>query len=227
MPHWLTLLAIILPFSTGILIFTRQYYKEEALNLLMLLSILLFAKYLFTGFFTTTESIAPFYFSLFDTGELLLLLLLFRIPFRKTMAGQWINYLLVAFFSVIITLYSTQNNNSLLNTIRVIEAVILVLFCLFTLLRLIRNQYIFIFHSPLFWIAGGTLFYYSMLLAIELLSYSIWFQKIGTNEKWLLLSSFGVVRLLFYLVAALIKQSKKQEEDWDHFKNASPESHRE
>ena len=99
----------------------------------------------------------------------------------------------------------------------------MVLFSVLTLLILIRNQFIFIFHSALFWIAGGTLFYMSMVLAVEAVERNAWFKDYTERDKQLLLATFGIVRLVFYLIAALIRQSRQQEEDWKFFKNSFPE----
>ena len=164
-----------------------------------------------------------FYQPLFEAGEFVLLVLIFRSSFQQSLFKEWINYLLVGFLSVVGTLHATHNDAAYLLPIAMTEASLLVLFSLLTLLILIRNQFIFIFHSTLFWIAGGTLFYMSMILAAEAVVRNAWFKDYTERDKQLLLAAFGIVRLIFYLIAALIKQSRQQEEDWKFFKNSFPE----
>ena len=223
MPLWLSLAAIFLPFLTAMIIFYRRSFKEVTLTLLMLLSSLLFAKNILFTFSAFDKGTSTIYQSLFEAWEFVLLVLIFRSAFQQSISKEWINYLLVGFLSVIGTLYATQTNTDYLLPIAMTEASLLVLLSLLTLLILIRNQFIFIFHSTLFWIAGGTLFYMSMILAAELVGRYGWFNEYKESEKQLLLAAFGIVRLIFYLVAALIRQSRQQEEDWNYFKNSFPE----
>ena len=223
MPLWLSLAAIFLSFLTAMIIYIRGSYKEVILTLLMLLSLLLFAKNILLTFSVSDKINGALYQSLFEAGEFVLLVLIFRSAIPQSLFKEWFNYLLVGFLSVIGTLYATRTNNDYLLPIKLIEASLLVLFSLLTLLILIRNQFIFIFHSTLFWIAGGTLFYMSMILAAEAVERNAWYKDYTERDKQLLLATFGIVRLIFYLIAALIKQSRQQEEDWNYFKNSFPE----
>ncbi len=223
MPLWLSLAAIFLSFLTAMIIYIRGSYKEVTLTLLMLLSLLLFAKNILLTFSAFDKNSSTFYQSLFEAGEFVLLVLIFRGALQHSLFKEWINYLLVGFLSVTGTLYATQNNTDYLLPIAMTEASLLVFLSLLTLLILIRNQFIFIFHSTLFWIAGGTLFYVSMILAAEAVVRNAWYKDYKESDKQLLLAAFGIVRLIFYLVAALIRQSRQQEEDWKFFKNSFPE----
>lgn len=223
MPTWLALAAIILPLFTAVFLLTWHSFKQEVLNLLLLVSVVIFSKQLFAWNFTMNKNTSPFYFSLFDTAEFILLSLLFRIPLRHTPLKSWINYVLVAFVSVFITIVMIQPNEKNLAGIQIAEAILLVLLSIIALLNQISSQPIFLFNSYIFWIGGGTLFYYGMLLAIEVLIRHGWFSINERNQKELMLFSFGIFRLLFYLVAALIRPPKKTEEGWNYFKDSSPE----
>lgn len=226
MPTWLALAAIILPLFTAIFLFTRHSFKQEVLNLLLLVSLVFFSRQLFAWNFTLNKNACQFYFSLFDTAEFVLLSLLFRIPLRHTLLRSWINYLLVAFLSVFITIVMIQPNENYLAGIQVAEAILLALLSIIALRNQISRQSIFLFNSYIFWIGGGTLFYYGMFLAIEVLIRQGWLLNNERNEKELMLFSFGIVRLLFYFVAALIRQPKKTEDGWNYFKDSFPESPR-
>jgi len=189
----------------------------------MLLSLLLFAKNLLLIFSAFDKSASSLYQSLLEAGEFVLLVLIFRTALQNPLLKEWINYLVVAFLSIVGTLHATRTNTDYLLPIALTEAGLLVLFSLLTLMILIRNQFIFIFHSSLFWIAGGTLFYMCIILATEAVSRNGWFVGYKESEKQLLLAAFGIMRLIFYLIAALIKQSPQQEEEWKYFKNSFPE----
>jgi len=223
MPLWLSLAAILLSFLTAMIIYFRGLYKEATLTLLMLLSMLLFTKNILFTLSAFDKNTSSLYHSLFEAGEFVLLVLIFRSAFQQSVFKEWINYLLVAFLSVVITLHATKTNTDYLLPIALTEASLLVLFSVLTLLILIRNQFMFIFHSSLFWIAGGTLFYMSMILAAEAVARNGWFVDYKESEKQLLLAAFGIMRLIFYLIAALIRQSPQQEDEWKYFKNSFPE----
>lgn len=225
-PPWLALAAIILPFLTAVFLFTRHSFKQEVLNLLLLVSLVIFSRQLLAWNFSFNKNVNLFYFSLFDTAEFILLTLLFRIPLRHTPLKSWINYLLVAFVSVFITIEMIQPNEKNLAGIQIAEAILLVLLSIIALLNQISNSPIFLFNSYIFWIGGGTLFYYGMLLAIEVLIRQGWLQNNERNEKELMLFFFGIIRLFFYLVAALIRQPKKTAGEWNNFKDSFPESPR-
>jgi hypothetical protein len=221
--YWLILPAIALPFITAIIIFLRRAFQEEALTLLMLTCLLLAIKNLVFAIGPFQNSIAPLYDSLFSIGEFVLLTLLFRSGFQHARIKELTNYLLIAFVSVALTLHATSNNTTFLTPLSITQAGIVVALSLTSLLTLIRNQYIFIFHSPLFWIAGGTLFYFIMIIAAEILSRA---GLLNETSKAELLAAFSIIRFVFYLVAAIIRQPTHVEEEWKQFKNSSPEHRR-
>jgi hypothetical protein len=73
----------------------------------------------------------------------------------------------------------------------------------------------FIFQSPLLWIAGGSLCFYLMSLLIEFMSGNGLFNgNDKESEKAILLLGFSVIRLIFYIIAASIKQYKKDGDGW-------------
>lgn len=222
LPLWLHLASIALPLVTALWILFHRSFREETLTLLMLLSLLLFSKNILLylpGFKTGTAAV---YYSLFETGEFALLLLLFKSSFRNPLLRTITNYLLVAFLSVILTLHFSHPDTNYLKPVALVQAAFLVFFSLANLSVLIKNQYVFIFHSPLFWIAGGTLFYSCMVLAAELISMQGWLNQQG-EEKILLIACFALVRLFFYFVAAIINRHGPLEDELRNITGASPE----
>lgn len=66
--------------------------------------------------------------------------------------------LLVSFVSVVITIYSVRGISVYLGNIEIVQGLLLILLTIIALFQLIRSLDIFIFLSPMFWIAGGTFF---------------------------------------------------------------------
>ena len=104
MPLWLSLAAIFLSFLTAMIIYIRGSYKEVTLTLLMLLCLLLFAKNILFTISAFDKSNSVLYQSLFEAGEFVLLVLIFRSAIPQSLFKEWFNYLLVGFLSVIGTL---------------------------------------------------------------------------------------------------------------------------
>lgn len=222
LPLWLHLASIALPLVTALWILFHRSFREETLTLLMLLSLLLFSKNILLYLSAFNISTTAAYYSLFETGEFVLLILLFRSSFTKSFSRAATNYLLVAFLSVILTLHFSRPDTGYLKPVALVQAALLVFFSLANLSVLIKNQYVFIFHSPLFWIAGGTFFYCCMVLAAELISKQGWLNQQG-EEKILLIACFALVRLVFYFVAAIINRHGPLEDELRNITGASPE----
>lgn len=220
LPYWLSLPALILPFLTAILILFRNSFKEDSLTLLMLVCLVLTLKNLLIYLSKFDTPANQLYLSIFNCIEFSLLFLIFRGANSNKKIKEWANYFLVAVLSATITLYLFQPGLDYLSSLNLVFAGLLVLSSLFALFLLIRNQYIFIFHSPLFWIAGGTLFYYGMVMAI------VWFntnEELGftDDQKTSLLGVFNIVRFILYLIASVVTQSGRQKEEWEFFKKST------
>lgn len=116
--------------------------------------------------------------------------------------------ILIAFVSVAITTYVLHGTETHSFILSMTAAVILLSAAVIALLQLIREKQLFIFQSPLFWVAGGSICYFSMFLLTG-------FVGKGTlalqQEKMILLSVINDIRLIFFIVAAYIAQPKKEQ----------------
>jgi hypothetical protein len=180
----------------------------------------LLVKYLLVYFSDSFLTGIPDAESIFGGIEFVLLLLIFRLAFNSYKTRQLIFYLLSIYLSVVITLYFTDQIGRYAALKKNFEAILLLVLSVFCLAKLINEKSIFIFHSPLFWIAGGTLCYYSMLLGIEWLGYSGLIDTEG-KDKSLLLLVFNIVRHIFYTIACF--QQDKTENELRLFKESSQE----
>ena len=84
------------------------------------------------------------------------------------------------------------------------ECIILVCLSLLALFHIIKNQDIYIFYSPLFWIAGGTFFYYTMYLLTQSLPEKNTLPSTPNEQKQMLLLIIIFVQFIFYTIAASV-----------------------
>ena len=118
--------------------------------------------------------------------------------------------LLVSFVSVVITIYITRGISVYLRNIEIAQALLMIVLNFIVLLQLIRKHDIFIFLSPMFWIAGGTFFYYCMfLLAQSLPEYKTVLQGESQQKKALLLVII-LIQFIFYIIAATVAANKNK-----------------
>ncbi len=218
--------AILLPFVAAIVLFARRQFRSETFTLLLLLSCLLFTRYLFAAFIEekiNSSSIADVYFNL---GEWILLLLLYKTAAPSSVKPLF-NYLLIAAVSSAFTVSMILPVSHYFFTFRIIHAALLVLVSLYCLFILIRNRFQFLFQSPLFWIAGGSWFYYSMVIVSEWLQKHAFISSDSSltrpGEKEVLLGVFLTVRLVFYGIASFMKEPLHYEEEWKNLKESSRE----
>lgn len=218
--------TILLPLVAAIVLFARRGFRSEIFILLLLISCLLFTRFLLTGLISPRwfpETTIEVYFNL---AEWLLAALLYR-SITHAANRQTFTYLLIATLSSAITVTIILPVSTYFFTLKIIHAAVMVVASLYCLFVLIRNRFLFLFQHPLFWMAGGTWFFYSMVIVVE------WLQKhryINNNpdllqpgEKEVLLGVFLTVRLFFYLLASLSKEPRHQEEEWKNLKESSRE----
>src|SRR4030095_7170209 len=213
-PYWLTMLALLLPLIPAFIIFFRRAFDQESLNYLVILCLLLFIEQVVLRIpqFSAIDpnKVQP----AFRLGEFVVLFWLYRSTLQHNWIKELLSYFLVGFASVVITIFVNRGIDAYAVNIDMAESIVLVLLSILVLFQLIRIQYLFIFQSPLFWIAGGSLCFYLMAVIIEFMSGNamfIWQDK--ESGKEVLLLGFSIVRLIFYIIAASIKEQKR-DDDW-------------
>lgn len=212
LPFQLLIPLTVLPMAAIVCLLIRGSYKIESFFLLLGLNILLFLSAIFNYLpvfnFSNTVNNSPFFWK---TGEYILIALLFRSYLKKHIPVQWIQYLIVIHITVIATLAFTRNLIPNMELISIASALEISLFALVSLVVLVKTRYLFIFESPLFWIAAGTLFYYFIFLAVEASLNLQWIDETIIKEKPPLLAAFSIVRLLFYLISCMVTPTKNIE----------------
>ncbi|MFT3825260.1 MAG: hypothetical protein QM731_15160 [Chitinophagaceae bacterium] len=115
--------------------------------------------------------------------------------------------LLVAFVSIVLTLYWQQGTSVYHRQINVIESGVLIFLSLAGLIQLTFQRQIVIFRSPLFWIACGTLIFYGNRLLIEYLAGISPVSPEVEQQKLLLGTVSNAFRMLTFIVATRIRST--------------------
>jgi len=151
------MVATFLPLVPVLLIFLRKIYLKESIYLLVILCLLSFLE----GLVRSAPSLTEENQQIIHHILLPLLLLVYAQLFRSNLpesGRSLLNILLTAFLSAVITYWSVKGWERTTPFIDILSAIALILLILASLPSIIHNSQLYIFHSPLFWIAGGTLF---------------------------------------------------------------------
>ena len=130
--------------------------------------------------------------------------------------GKWLMESLkifhVVFVSVAVTLYTTRGITSSLYNVQLVQSLFLIAMNIIVLLQLIKRHDILIFLSPMFWIAAGTFFYYSMFLLTQSLpDYKSVLRGESKEQKKILLLIIIMIQFIFYIISATVAGNKPQE----------------
>lgn len=209
----LALVAILLPLIPVFIIFISKAYKQDIIALLMGLCLANFIQnlILYIPRFVPLDII--FIRACFQLINYIILLMLLKLVIKGPLLREAIKILMVAFVSVVITIFSLNGSPVYLGNIEIMQSLVLILITLIALLQLIRSQDIFIFLSPMFWIAGGTFFYYSMFLLTQSIpEYKVVLQPPSHQQKKALLLIIILIQFIFYIIAAIVAGSKNKDE---------------
>jgi len=201
---YLLLIITFIPLVPALLIIFQKDHSKAPFNILMVLCILDFIK----GFSYQASLLDPINQNIITNIISLLELILFIQLFKNTLEKKIkdaLKIFQIAFLSSVFTWFSIkgwgQNNmilDSLLNGV-------LISVLLLSLPPLIRERDLGILRSPLFWIAGGTLFYLLIALLLEWIGPCC---KIISGpvytEDYVFLSIAALIRYLLYLLAILV-----------------------
>lgn len=194
-----------LPLLPVILIIIKKSYLKEPMNFLLIICLLNFLDgeiHQFPLLSAGNQSVANNIFALL---ELVFLALLFR-PSLNTQTRNAANISLIAFFSAILTFFCLKGWGVCNVALDTIEACIVTGIILISLPALFRNNPVYIFQSPLIWIAGGTLFYFFTLILLEWVGGSCLLPASPSpgTEKMILLAVAAFIRYLLYTGAILV-----------------------
>ncbi len=201
-------MAILLPVIPILIIFIRRTWQQDIMIFLGAISLLSFMQHLMAYIPTLVPVNTTFINSIFGLGEFALLLYLFRLVINTGWIREIIHSILIAFTSVAITTYVLRGTETHSFILSMTAALLLLFTAVIALLQLIREKQLFIFQSPLFWVAGGSICYFSMFILTG-------FVGKGTQalqqEKMILLSVINDIRFIFFIIAAYIARPKKEQ----------------
>jgi hypothetical protein len=208
----LSLVAILLPLVPVFIIFISKTYKEDVIALLMGLCLVSFIQNLFLYIPQFVQLDGLFIRASFHLFNYIILLLLLQLVIEGKWLREALKLLLVSFVSVVITIYTTIGVSTYLGNIEIAQALLMIFLNFIALLQLIRRHDIFIFLSPMFWIAGGTFFYYSMFLLTQSLPEYKPVLSAESQQKKVLLLVIILIQFSFYTIAATVAANKNKDD---------------
>ena len=196
--------CIYFPLLPVIIIFLKKAYQQESLNFLMILSLLYFVKGLLLLIPGLPPSGLHMMEKLFSLLELLILILIFRIQFTGKLRYT-VTLFQVAFLSSFITFNLLTGLHQPAGPVQGAADGILLLMAVYSLSELIIREEAHIFKVPLFWIAGGTIFYFSISLLVQGLGgYGNLTGKAAPADTQLLLDVADAARFLLYSLSGIL-----------------------
>ena len=204
-------ICIFFPLLPVLLIFIKRTHQSEALNFLMILCLLNFIRglLLFTPEITSVSSNTIS--KVFNLTELTILSLLFLTTIKEKLR-YFLGLFFVALLSSTITLYLLKENAENLTGIEILQESFLALVAVWGLISLVSKNDLQIFHSSLFWIVIGTIFYFFISLLVKIYSESGKGIHLAANEDSIVLLNIACFfRYTFYLFAVLVYRQRLPE----------------
>ncbi|HEX6432268.1 MAG TPA: hypothetical protein VF008_31465 [Niastella sp.] len=196
----LPLVVMLLALLPVCILFVRKVAITAILNVLRILCLLVILQYL-TLYFIQTD--APVLQTGFKLAEFTLAFYLFKLMMTSSQGKDIMNMFLVSFLSVVITIYSLKGIMAFPRIMIIVEAAILTLLAFILMFQLINNRHIVLIYEPAFWIAGGLLCYFGMVIFMEAIAgnQSNLSQQIQ-QEKDLIITVANMLRMIIFAVAA-------------------------
>jgi hypothetical protein len=200
----LPLVVMLLSLLPVCILFVRKVAISAILNVLRILCLFVFLQYLAVYF------LQPGYPALqtgFQLTAFTLVFYLFILVMPSRQAKDIMNMFLVSFLSVIITLYVLKGTMAFTGIITIVQSAILTALSFVTLFQLISNRHIVMINEPEFWIAGGLLCYYGMVVFMESIAgYNSDLSLQIQREKSIIIIVADMLRMIIFAVAAGIAE---------------------
>jgi hypothetical protein len=204
------LAATFLPLIPVLLIFLQRHYDKEPLNLLMIVCLFNLVDAFLRNFPMVDPENQYISQNIFSLLEMILLTQLF-ISILPAKGRNILNIFLVAFVSVYLTFFSVkgwQLNSKVFDNL---NSCIIIGVALISMPTLIRASNLHIFESTLFWIAGGTLFYFFLSALLQwIVACCLPVSRLPNEEKEILMAVADLVRYSFYILAIMLYRSPAQ-----------------
>jgi len=187
-----------LPLLPGMLIFFQKSYGREPLNLLLIICLANFIRDLPVHLYMLEPGNQHIIDNVFYTIELVLFARLFRTALPKQIRDIQ-TILLVAYLSSLTTWLTIEGWTTGIAGLEIIQSGVLIGLLLIDLPFLIQDKGLYILRSPLFWIAGGTLFYFLILFLLQCVTSC---RPLLAEDK-IFLSITTLIRYTMYMPAVL------------------------
>lgn len=140
--------------------------------------------------------------NIFSITEFVFLVLIFK----NYLAGRFrniANIMFCGFFCAVVTVYIIKGFECRFFLIEELSDATIIFISVLCITKLSTSSNIHIFDQPLFWIATGSLFYFSILILLQ--SFSLYDVKKfqGNLGVFILYTLINIIRYLFYLFATI------------------------
>jgi hypothetical protein len=198
----LPLVVMLLSLLPVYILFVRKVAITAILNVLRAVCFFAFLQYLTLYFL---QPGLPALQTGFRLAEFTLVFYLFKLMMTSNQTKDLMNMVLVSFLSIVITIFSLKGITAFAGIITIIEASLLTVLAFVVLFQLISNKQIAMPNEPGFWIAGGMLCFFGMVVFMEAIAgnQTQLSQQIQ-QEKGFIVMVADILRMVFFIVAASI-----------------------
>lgn len=208
-----SLVAILLPLVPIAMLLVRESIGRPRNIPLIILCFIAFIRQILLTAITPTLADSQFINAVFNIAELIVLALLYQTVLRRKHIKQGLSLLLAVILSTIITMYALEGLAVWGYSIELFLSAFMLLISLVAIYSVIADERSFILHSPVFWIASGTLCYHFIFLLGEgLKNYQLPSANTET-ERFILLAAVYMTRYVFYIVAAYFSAEEENKEE--------------
>jgi hypothetical protein len=210
---FISFVSAFFPLITLAVILIKKKYHNDALNFLMIICLLDFIGNFLLFIPTLAVSIENIISNFFSLIEFIFLMLIFK-NFLSGNSRNMLNILFSILLSVVITTYFAKGVEEKIFFVQALLNGIIIFASVFSIAKITSADNLDIFDKPLFWIAIGSLFYFTMLILLQSLgSYSEKNLNENEPESTLLINVGNIVRYFFYLLAAFFYEHPKGEDE--------------
>lgn len=198
----LSLAIMLLALLPVCILFIRKVPARPVFNVLSILCLLVFLRHCTLTF--VQPGSRPI-FTGFQLAEFALAFYLLKLMMVSDRGRDLVNMLLVSIISVIITIYALKGITAYTKTITIIQAIALTAAAFIILLQSIGQRQFTWGDEPVFWIAGGLLCHYGMVLFMEIITaYDSGLSQQIQQQKNLVLMGTEIIQFAFFSVAAIL-----------------------
>ena len=198
----LSLVVMLLSLLPLCIVFVRKVAASVILNVLTVLCLFNFLQHLSLTFIQPGSVLLQTGFRL---AQFTLSFYLFKLLMVPARGKEIMNMFLASFLSVVITIYVLKGITTWSSILGLVQAVILVIIALIILTQLINNRQIVLINEQGFWIAGGLLAFYGMIVFMESIAgFDSNVSQQIQNEKDLVLLLADMFRLTLFSVGTAI-----------------------